>query len=171
MTIDPMQHMGLAMKMVFERRRTIERGEALSIAWEALVKTANHHDESKGQFGTLLRWYVRSVMQDRTRQDLATVRQPEKRFRTDGPLVFVFEEWENLHVEDEPSRQDEYDEMWAVGASVLKDKELLVLQMYYPMEWTLREIGLVTGLSKQRAHQIINRAIHKLREAMNELHA
>ena len=52
---------------------------------------------------------------------------------------------------------------------MLKEKDRLVLSLYYYEELTLKEIGEILGVSESRVSQLNNRAISNLREAMKKL--
>jgi RNA polymerase sigma factor FliA len=51
-------------------------------------------------------------------------------------------------------------------SSHLKDRERLIIMLYYFEELTMREIGLILGLSEARVCQLHARIIKKLREAL-----
>ncbi|MPM74781.1 RNA polymerase sigma factor FliA [bioreactor metagenome] len=51
----------------------------------------------------------------------------------------------------------------------LKEKDKLVLSLYYYEEMTLREIGLVLGVSESRVSQLNTRAISNLRAEMKRI--
>ena len=52
---------------------------------------------------------------------------------------------------------------------MLKEKDRLVLSLYYYEELTLKEIGEILGVSESRVSQLNNRAISNLRAAMKKL--
>lgn len=52
---------------------------------------------------------------------------------------------------------------------MLNDKDKLVLSLYYYEELTLKEIGMILGVSESRVSQLNSRAISKLRENMKKL--
>ena len=48
----------------------------------------------------------------------------------------------------------------------LKDRDKLILSLYYNEELTLREVGEVIGLSESRVSILHNKALSKLREEL-----
>lgn len=52
---------------------------------------------------------------------------------------------------------------------MLNEKDRLVLSLYYYEELTLKEIGMILGVSESRVSQLNSRAIVKLRENMKKL--
>ncbi|MGL6105049.1 sigma-70 family RNA polymerase sigma factor [Romboutsia sp.] len=52
---------------------------------------------------------------------------------------------------------------------MLNEKDKLVLSLYYYEELTLKEIGMILGVSESRISQLNSRAIGKLRENMKKL--
>ena len=57
----------------------------------------------------------------------------------------------------------------AKAIDMLKEKDRLVLSLYYYEELTLKEIGEILGVSESRVSQLNNRAISNLRDAMKKL--
>jgi len=57
----------------------------------------------------------------------------------------------------------------AKAIDMLKEKDRLVLSLYYYEELTLKEIGEILGVSESRVSQLNNRAISNLRAAMKKL--
>ena len=51
----------------------------------------------------------------------------------------------------------------------LTDKEKKVVLLYYYEELTLKEIGMILGVSESRVSQLNSRAISNLRAAMKKL--
>ncbi len=64
---------------------------------------------------------------------------------------------------------DEKVEILAKAIDMLKEKDKLVLSLYYYEELTLKEIGRVLEVSESRVCQLHSRAIVNLRNAMNKL--
>lgn len=61
-------------------------------------------------------------------------------------------------------------EILTKAISMLKEKDRLVLNLYYYEELTLKEIGKVLEVSESRVCQLHSRAIRNLRECMKKLH-
>ena len=59
--------------------------------------------------------------------------------------------------------------MLAKAIDMLKEKDRLVLSLYYYEELTLKEIAEILGVSESRVSQLNNRAISNLRAAMKKL--
>ena len=59
--------------------------------------------------------------------------------------------------------------MLAKAIDMIKEKDRLVLSLYYYEELTLKEIGEILGVSESRVSQLNNRAISNLRAAMKKL--
>jgi len=65
--------------------------------------------------------------------------------------------------------EEEKLEMLTKAIDMLKEKDKLVLSLYYYEELTLKEIGKVLEVSESRVSQLHSRAIVNLRNAMNKL--
>lgn len=65
--------------------------------------------------------------------------------------------------------KEELQQVMAKAIETLKEKDSLVLSLYYYEELTLKEIGMILGVSESRVSQINSRAISNLREAMKKL--
>lgn len=65
--------------------------------------------------------------------------------------------------------QKELEEIMAKAIDTLKEKDKLVLSLYYYEELTLKEIGLILGVSESRVSQLNKNAVLKLKEAMRKL--
>lgn len=87
----------------------------------------------------------------------------------DGELKYSnsIKDQESVLPEDELVKQETIAELTKVIAT-LKEKERLVLSLFYHEELTLTEIGEVLGLSTSRISQIHSKAIYKLREIMGK---
>lgn len=64
---------------------------------------------------------------------------------------------------------EELQEIMAKAIDTLKEKDRLVLSLYYYEELTLKEIGAVLGVSESRVSQLNSRAIANLKLAMKKL--
>ena len=70
---------------------------------------------------------------------------------------------------EEILEKKELQEIMAKAIDTLKEKDRLVLSLYYYEELTLKEIGKVLGVSESRVSQLNSRAISNLRDAMKKL--
>ncbi len=70
---------------------------------------------------------------------------------------------------EEVIEKKELQDIMAKAIDNLKEKDRLVLSLYYYEELTLKEIGKVLGVSESRVSQLNNRAISNLRAAMKKL--
>lgn len=70
---------------------------------------------------------------------------------------------------EEVVEKKELQNIMAKAIDTLKEKDRLVLSLYYYEELTLKEIGKVLGVSESRVSQLNNRAISNLRVAMKKL--
>ena len=70
---------------------------------------------------------------------------------------------------EEVVEKKELQDIMAKAIDTLKEKDRLVLSLYYYEELTLKEIGKVLGVSESRVSQLNNRAISNLRAAMKKL--
>ena len=70
---------------------------------------------------------------------------------------------------EEITETKELQDVLAKALDMLKDKDRLVLSLYYYEELTLKEIGEILGVSESRVSQLNNRAISNLRAAMKKL--
>ena len=70
---------------------------------------------------------------------------------------------------EEITEKKELQDVLAKALDMLKEKDRLVLSLYYYEELTLKEIGEILGVSESRVSQLNNRAISNLRFAMKKL--
>lgn len=61
-------------------------------------------------------------------------------------------------------------EILAQAIELLKEKDRIILNLYYYEGLTLKEIGNILGVSESRVCQLHSRAIRNLRESMKKLH-
>lgn len=71
----------------------------------------------------------------------------------------------HIYVEDK-----ERLEILSKAIELLKEKDRVILNLYYYEGLTLKEIGKVLGVSESRVCQLHSRAIRNLRECMKKLH-
>lgn len=76
---------------------------------------------------------------------------------------------ENTLKPSEVVEREELVEVMAKALDMLKEKDRLVLSLYYYERLTLKEIGAVLGVSESRVSQLNSKAIVKLREAMKKI--
>ena len=76
---------------------------------------------------------------------------------------------ENIPCPEDVSEKKELQDILAKAIDMLKEKDRLVLSLYYYEELTLKEIGEILGVSESRVSQLNNRAISNLREIMKKL--
>ena len=76
---------------------------------------------------------------------------------------------EDILCPEEAFEQKELQDVLAKAIDMLKEKDRLVLSLYYYEELTLKEIGEILGVSESRVSQLNNRAISNLRAAMKKL--
>lgn len=92
----------------------------------------------------------------------------------------IFSEDEDLNVmgliedKNSPSPEDRYqakeqEDVLSAAIEMLKEKDRIVLSLYYYEELTLKEIGQVLNVSESRVCQLHSRAIRNLREKMKSL--
>lgn len=65
--------------------------------------------------------------------------------------------------------KEELQQVMAKAIDTLKEKDRLILSLYYYEELTLKEIGIILGVSESRVSQLNSRAISNLRAAMKKL--
>ena len=93
-----------------------------------------------------------------------TVSEGEKEFN----IIDTIED-ENIPCPEDVSEKKELQDILEKAIDMLKEKDRLVLSLYYYEELTLKEIGEILGVSESRVSQLNNRAISNLREAMKKL--
>ena len=67
-------------------------------------------------------------------------------------------------------QEQEQLDILAKAIELLKEKDRIVLNLYYYEGLTLKEIGTVLSVSESRVCQLHSRAIANLRECMKKLH-
>ncbi|WP_106497602.1 FliA/WhiG family RNA polymerase sigma factor [Lentibacillus sp. Marseille-P4043] len=72
---------------------------------------------------------------------------------------------------DEQMMQSELNQELAQGIKSLNENEQMVISLFYHEELTLTEIGHVLGLTTSRISQIHRKAIFKLRNTLQKIHA
>lgn len=65
--------------------------------------------------------------------------------------------------------KEELQQIMAKAIDTLKEKDRLILSLYYYEELTLKEIGVILGVSESRVSQLNSRAVSNLRAAMKKL--
>lgn len=83
-------------------------------------------------------------------------------------LIDIIKEKEELS----PSyiiEKEELQDIMSKAIDTLNEKDKLVLSLYYYEELTLKEIGIILGVSESRVSQLNSRAISNLKAAMKKL--
>ena len=93
-----------------------------------------------------------------------TVSEGEKEFN----IIDTIED-ETTPCPEDAFEKKELQDILEKAIDMLKEKDRLVLSLYYYEELTLKEIGEILGVSESRVSQLNNRAISNLREAMKKL--
>ena len=93
-----------------------------------------------------------------------TVSEGEKEFN----IIDTIED-ETMPCPEDAFEKKELQDILEKAIDMLKEKDRLVLSLYYYEELTLKEIGEILGVSESRVSQLNNRAISNLREAMKKL--
>lgn len=80
--------------------------------------------------------------------------------------------WLDMMVDDRPGpaaqlEEHEFKEQLALAIDSLPEREKLLLSLYYKESLTLKEIGLVMGVSESRVCQLHTQAAMRLRNAIN----
>lgn len=87
----------------------------------------------------------------------------------DVNLMGVIED-KNSPSPDSYLEEKEQLEVLTQAIELLKEKDRLILNLYYYEGLTLKEIGIVLSVSESRVSQLHSRAIRNLRECMKKLH-
>ena len=87
----------------------------------------------------------------------------------DVNLMGVIED-KNSPSPDSYLEEKEQLEVLTQAIELLKEKDRLILNLYYYEGLTLKEIGIVLSVSESRVCQLHSRAIRNLRECMKKLH-
>lgn len=87
----------------------------------------------------------------------------------DMKLMGIIED-KNSPSPDAILQEKEQLEMLAKAIELLKEKDRTILNLYYYERLTLKEIGVILGVSESRICQLHSRAIVNLRECMKKLH-
>ena len=87
----------------------------------------------------------------------------------DVNLMGVIED-KNSPSPDSYLEEKEQLEVLTQAIELLKEKDRLILNLYYYEGLTLKEIGIVLSVSESRVCQLHSRAIRNLRECMQKLH-
>ena len=100
----------------------------------------------------------------KTSSNISIVSEGEKEFS----IIDTIED-KDILCPEEAFEQKELQDVLAKAIDMLKEKDRLVLSLYYYEELTLKEIGEILGVSESRVSQLNNRAISNLRAAMKKL--
>ncbi|MGN2369711.1 FliA/WhiG family RNA polymerase sigma factor [Clostridium cagae] len=84
-------------------------------------------------------------------------------------LLGIIEDKNSPSPEGELEEQEKL-EVLSDAIKLLKEKEQLILNLYYYEKLTLKEIGAILSVSESRVCQLHARSISNLREAMKKLH-
>lgn len=155
------------------KRSGIEWDDLITIARIGLIQAAKTYSPEKGQkFSS----YAAPCMINGLRQAIAAARS-EKRtlFKTvsidetlhNGGLIFEgISPHDVIPCEDE-SIENIAERRWQTDEllRVLSDREREIVSAYYKAGLTQKEIATETGISRQRVHAILERALTKMREA------
>lgn len=87
----------------------------------------------------------------------------------DMKLMGIIED-KNSPSPDAILQEKEQLEMLTKAIELLKEKDRTILNLYYYERLTLKEIGVILGVSESRICQLHSRAIVNLRECMKKLH-
>ena len=93
-----------------------------------------------------------------------TIFEDEKEIK----LIDTIED-ENVLSPSELVEKEELTKIMAKALDTLKEKDKMVLSLYYYEELTLKEIGLILGISESRVSQLNSRALGRLKEAMRKI--
>lgn len=93
-----------------------------------------------------------------------TIFEDEKEIK----LIDTIED-ENVLSPSELVEKEELTKIIAKALDTLKEKDKMVLSLYYYEELTLKEIGLILGISESRVSQLNSRALGRLKEAMRKI--
>jgi RNA polymerase sigma factor for flagellar operon FliA len=93
-----------------------------------------------------------------------TISESENEFS----LIDTIEDKSVLCPEEEIEKK-ELQTIMANALDLLKERDRLVLSLYYYEELTLKEIGKILGVSESRVSQLNSKAISNLRQAMKDL--
>lgn len=87
----------------------------------------------------------------------------------DVNLIGIIED-KNSPSPDSYLQEKEQLEILTQAINLLKEKDRIILNLYYHEGFTLKEIGTVLSVSESRVCQLHSRAIGSLRECMKKLH-
>ena len=89
-------------------------------------------------------------------------------FSADLPFLLHFDKVQGLTAIERLSLMNELKETLKAGIRSLKEKEQMVLSLYYSDELTMKEIASVLEISEPRVSQIHASAIHKLEQYLRK---
>ena len=148
------------MSKIKEYNKCVDLGEQRIIKKKSEDEIAQYMDITKKEVIS-----IRNKMKTSSNISIDhTVSEGEKEFS----IIDTIED-EDILCPEEAFEQKELQDVLAKAIDMLKEKDRLVLSLYYYEELTLKEIGEILGVSESRVSQLNNRAISNLRAAMKKL--
>jgi len=142
----------------FATFNNLDREEAQSWALKSLCGAARKYDPAKGKFSTYCgHWVKAALLTYRKRHARDRRRLPVKRFT-------VVDEEALFDAEPEPEQNAYAQEIITIAERFLAPRLWRALRWRYLDGWTLSEIGSVLHVTKERARQLIEEALGKLRK-------
>lgn len=172
------EHLTSARNVALRARRKVPRAvctdDLVSAAVVGLIEASDRFDEARGvPFAAWAQRRMQGAVLDLLRSEDTLSRNDRRRCREAGnaaaapvaaPVLVHFDELEEQVASDGSDAFDacaaaEDAQQLRAALSRLKERDRLVLSLYYEQELTLREIGVVLGVTESRVCQIL-RALH-----------
>ena len=163
----------LASRIMLGKTKYIEYEDLVSYGIVGLLDAINRYDSSKGmKFSSYATLRIKGAMIDEIRKNRPISKGAMDKLAKYNESV---ERLQNIFMR-EPSIKEiaidlEYNEKLEILSEAiekLKEKDKLILNLYYYEKFTLKEIGQVLEVSESRVCQLHSRAIRNLREIMKK---
>ena len=149
---------------LIDARKKFDESRGVKFSTYASIRVSSFIIDEIRKYSPVSRTYMSKMKTSSNISIDHTVSEGEKEFS----IIDTIED-EDILCPEEAFEQKELQDVLAKAIDMLKEKDRLVLSLYYYEELTLKEIAEILGVSESRVSQLNNRAISNLRAAMKKL--